>query len=114
MRRVLRVTAFVAFVSALAYAESWTGKLVDASCADQQKNAACAPTASTASFAIQASGKTMKLDAEGNRKAAAALRERNNGANRAQDPKSVATEVTATVSGTMSGDEIKVESIQVQ
>jgi hypothetical protein len=114
MRRALRVTAFIAFVSALAYAESWTGKLVDASCAEQQKNAACAPTASTASFAIQASGKTMKFDADGNRKAAAALRERNNGANRAQDPKAPPTDITATGNGTMSGDEIKVESIQVQ
>ena len=113
MRRVLRVTAFVAFVSALAYAESWTGKLVDASCAEQQKNAACTPTASTSSYALQSSGKLMKLDAEGNSKAAAALRENQNGANRAKDPKAP-TEVTATVTGTMSGDEIKVEAIQVK
>ena len=55
----------------------------------------------------------MKLDAEGNSKAAAALRENQNGANRAKDPKAP-TEVTATVTGTMSGDEIKVESIQVK
>jgi len=113
MRNALRLTAFVAFVSAVAFAESWTGKLEDAGCAAQQKNAACAPTASTASFSIQASGKTMKLDAEGNRKAAMALRERNNGADRAKDP-NAPTEVIATVSGTMSGDEIKVESIQLQ
>ncbi len=113
MRKALRVTALLAFVGVIAYAESWTGKLVDASCADQQKNAACAPTASTASFAIQSAGKTLKLDAEGNKKAMEALKERNTGANRAQNP-NAPTEVTATVSGTMSGDEIKVESIQVQ
>jgi hypothetical protein len=41
----------------------------------------------------------MKLDAEGNRKAAAALRDNQNRANRAKDPKAP-TEVTATVSGT--------------
>jgi hypothetical protein len=113
MRKAIRLTAFVAFVSALAYAETWTGKLVDASCAEQQKNAACTPTASTSSYALQSSGKLMKLDAEGNSKAAAALRENQNGANRAKDPKAP-TEVTATVTGTMSGDEIKVESIQVK
>jgi hypothetical protein len=56
MRKALRMTALVAFVSALAYAETWTGKLVDASC-DQQKNAACAPTASTSSFAFASLGK---------------------------------------------------------
>ena len=65
MRKAIRLTAFVAFVSALAYAETWTGKLVDASCAEQQMNAACTPTASTSSYALQSSGKLMKLDAEG-------------------------------------------------
>jgi hypothetical protein len=114
MRTALRVTALVALASALAFAESWTGKLVDASCAAQQKNAACTPTASTASFAIQSSGKMLKLDAEGNQKAAAALKEHNSGANRTTDPNTTPTDVTASVTGTMNGDEIKVESIQVQ
>jgi len=112
MRKALRVTAFVAFVSALAYAETWTGKLVDARC-DQQKNATCTPTASTSAFALQASGKTMKLDAEGNQKAAAALKEHNSGADRAKDPNAPPLDVVVTISGAMSGDEIKVEAIQV-
>jgi hypothetical protein len=34
MRKANRLTAFVTFVSALAYAETWTGKLVDANCAE--------------------------------------------------------------------------------
>jgi hypothetical protein len=112
MRKALRVTALVAFVSALAYAETWTGKLVDANC-DQQKSAACIPTASTSSFALQAVGKTMKLDAEGNRKAAAALKERTSGADRAKDPNALPIDVIVTITGAMSGDEIKVEAIQV-
>jgi hypothetical protein len=34
MRKANRLTAFVTFASALAYAETWTGKLVDANCAE--------------------------------------------------------------------------------
>jgi hypothetical protein len=113
MRKALRVTALVAFVSALAYAETWTGKLVDASCAAQQKNAACTPNASTTSFGLQASGKTMKLDAEGNQKAAAAVKEHNASADRAKNPNAPPLDVVVTITGTMSGDEIKVEAIQV-
>jgi hypothetical protein len=63
-------------------------------------------------FAIQVSGKTLKLDAEGNNKAAQALKESNNTADRAKDP-NASDAVMATVEGTLKGDEIKVESIQV-
>jgi hypothetical protein len=107
------MTAFLCVASALALAETWTGKLIDASCADQQKNAACAPSASTSSFALQTAGKVLKLDAEGNKKASAALKESNSEANRAKDPNAPA-EMTATVTGALSGEEIKVESIQVR
>jgi len=52
--------AVVAVFTTLALAESWTGKLVDASCADQQKGdqqkmATCDPTSSTTAFALVAS-----------------------------------------------------------
>src|SRR5580698_9729662 len=57
MRRILTLGATALFVSALAFAETYSGKLVDASCAQQQQDAACTPTASTSAFALQVSGK---------------------------------------------------------
>jgi len=113
MRRIFTLGAALLFVSALAFAETYTGKLVDARCAEQQKDAACSPTASTAAFAIQVSGKTLKLDADGNRKAAEALKESGNSADRAKDPNAQDSQVTATVQGTLNGDEIKVDTIVV-
>ena len=118
MRKVCTLSAILLFVSALAYAETWPGKLFDASCVEQQRDAqryeACSPTADTASFAIQASGKMLKLDADGNRKAAEAWKEYNNSADRAKDPNAQTSQVMATVQGTLSGDEIKVEAIQIR
>jgi hypothetical protein len=114
MRRILTLGAAALFVSALAFAETYSGKLVDAPCAQLQKDAACSPTASTAAFAIQVSGKTFKLDADGNKKAADALKASNNSADRAKDPNASDSQVMATVQGTLTGDEIKVDSIEVQ
>ena len=68
MRKVCTLSAILVFASALAYAETFTGKLFDAGCVEQHKTEACAPTAETTSFAIQSSGKLLKLDADGNRK----------------------------------------------
>jgi hypothetical protein len=113
MRRLFTLGASILFMSVLALAETYTGKLVDASCAQQQKNAACNPTTSTAAFAIQVSGKTFKLDADGNKKAAEALKGSNNSADRAKDPNGSDSQVMATVQGTLTGDEIKVDSIEV-
>jgi len=111
MRRVFRLSAFLVVVSALAFAETWSGKLVDAACADQQKAEACAPTASTTAFALKAGGKVLKLDAAGNTKAAEALKSGENSADRAKNP---SKEVNATVQGTLSEDMIKVDSIEVR
>jgi len=113
MRRILTLGATLLFVSAMAFAETYSGALVDASCAAQQK-AACTPTATTAAFAIQVSGeKTLKLDADGNKKAAQALKDSNNGADRAKDPSAAGSQVMATIEGTLNGDELKVDTIEV-
>jgi hypothetical protein len=112
MRRILTIGAALLFVSAMALAETYTGILVDARCAQMQKDTTCSPTATTEVFAIQVSGKMLKLDADGNKKAAEALRENDNSADRAKDPIAGAP-VMATIEGTLKGDEIKVESIQV-
>ncbi len=114
MRRILTLCACVAVFSMLALAESWTGRLVDANCYDQQKSAtACDPSSSTTSFALVASGKAYKLDSEGNTKAAEAMKNRADRSTNPNTPPSGA--VNAKVTGTKDGDDtIKVESIDIQ
>lgn len=111
MRTAIRLSAFAAIVSMVALAETWSGKLVDASCADPQKTEACVPSASTTAFALAASGKVMKLDATGNTKAAEALKAKENSANRSKSEKG---EIMATVKGAINEDTIQVESIEVR
>jgi len=74
-------------------------------------------------FILQVSDKKFKLDAEGNRKAAEAYKHSRSGAERAEVPDEPASPgmgargrdtVSATVQGTLVGDEIKVETIDVK
>jgi hypothetical protein len=97
----------------LSFAGSWSGKLLDAGCYDQNKKAAeCSATTTTTVFALEATGKVFKLDDAGNSKAAAALKNR---ADRSADPsKPQSKEVTAQVKGEENGGVIAVESIEVQ
>lgn len=114
MRRLLTVCAYITVFSGLALAESWTGRLVDANCYDQQKAAtSCDPTASTTNFALMVSGNAYKFDSAGNSKATDALKSR---ADRSTDPATPATgAVSAKVTGTKQDDNtIKVESIEMQ
>jgi hypothetical protein len=115
MRTIAKLGLALGMFAAIGYAENWTGKLIDASCndrsqqnpADAKQNsdlASCAATASTTSFAIQTSdGKIYKLDASGNAKASTALKGNPDNKN-----------ATATVSGTMDGQTVKVDSISVK
>jgi hypothetical protein len=96
----------------LAHAATYSGKLLDASCYDQQKKAdSCIATVSTTTFAIEVSGKVYKLDGDGNTKAAAAIKSR---ADRSDPSKPQPKEVMAKVDGTEQGGIITVESIDVQ
>src|SRR4029077_4429381 len=99
MRRVLSLLAFTAVFSMLALADSYSGKLLDATCYDQQKKAAtCDATSTTTAFALEASGTVYKLDATGNAKASAPLKSRSD---RATDPaKPESKQVMAKVTGT--------------
>lgn len=105
----------LALFSAVCFAETFTGKLIDASCADQQQSVnGCVPTSSTTRFAIALpAGKTYRLNADGNAKASQALKSR---ADRMADPSApqVSQGVKARVTGTLEGDIIKVESLEVQ
>ena len=112
MKTITKLGVVLCVAAALSYAESWTGKLIDAPCHDrslppgQSKSPAesCAATSSTTSFAIQtADGKVYKLDASGNAKAANALR---------GNPDS--KDASVTVSGTMDGQTVKVDSIDMK
>jgi hypothetical protein len=115
MKTIAKLGVALGMFSALGYAETWNGKLIDAACSDKsQQNpaeskqksdlTACEASAATTSFAIQTSdGKVYKLDASGNAKASTALK--GNPTNK--NP-------MATVSGSMDGNTVKVDSISVQ
>jgi hypothetical protein len=102
-----------AVFSVLAFAESWQGKLVDSACYEQKKSAAtCDATSATTTFALFVSNQAYKLDDAGNAKAADALKGR---ADRSSDPtKPASTAVMAKITGTKDGDNLKVETIEVQ
>jgi hypothetical protein len=111
MRTFLTLFALVAVCAGLAVADTWSGKLVDASCYAKEKGAkACDPMASTTSYAVNVDGKVYNLDESGNQKAAAALKNR---ADRSADPNKPAAAVTAKITGTMSGDTIQVDTVEL-
>ena len=114
MQVTKRLIPLLFCVAAMAYAETWTGKLIDANCAQQQQKAACNATASTTSFALRVGQTMYKFDADGNRKASEALEKSQSGAERSKNPNMPEAGVTATVNGTLSDNEIQVESIEVQ
>ena len=102
--KALTTFALFSFASALCFADTWTGKLVDASCVEQNqsKAASCTPTAKTTSFGLETGdGKVYHLDAAGNAKAAAMI-------------KSGKSDASVTVSGAMNGETVKVDSISAQ
>jgi hypothetical protein len=104
MNRITK-SAMILFASAgLMLAESWSGKLIDANCKPDAKDpsATCAPTQSTRVFAVQtADGKVYRLDNSGNAKAAEAVK---------NDP----SKTNVTVSGSLDGQMVKVESIDLR
>ena len=103
----LRTGAAILFVGAtLARAETWTGKLVDAACeasSEASSEASCAATEATHLFAIELpDAKVLILDAQGNEKAAKAV------------TNATKTALRATVTGSLDGQSVKVETIELQ
>jgi endonuclease YncB( thermonuclease family) len=112
MRKILTSTAFLTLFAALAFAESWSGTLIDASCYSQQKNtASCMATSSTTAFALNVAGQVLTMDDAGNTQTAAALKNR---ADRSTDQDGKSSPITAKVTGTRDGDTLKVDTIEVQ
>lgn len=100
-----KIFALSLLFSAAAFAESFNGTLVDDMCKTKEDLAAhttkCAIACSKSGYGLMtADGKFMKLDADGNAKALAALK-----------ATSKDKDLKATVTGTMDGDMIKVESV---
>jgi hypothetical protein len=112
MRKAFLALALSSLAPMVALAGSWSGKLLDASCYSQQKQAAsCDATSKTTAFGLEVSGTFYKLDSTGNTKAIAALKNR---ADRSDPTKQQSTVVTAKVDGTENSGTIMVESIDVQ
>ncbi len=110
MRRLLILTGLAVVGAALATADSYTGQLLDASCYAHAKSAkTCAATPSSSEFLLEASGKLYKLDPDGNAKAVEALK--------SHEPATPGTEagpVNAKVNGSMEGDILHVDTIDLQ
>jgi hypothetical protein len=113
MRRYVTLFTLSTVFSVLALAESWQGKLVDSACYEQKKSAAtCDATSATTAFALFVSTQAFKLDDAGNAKAADALKSR---ADRSSDPtKPASAQVMAKITGTKDGENLKVETIELQ
>jgi hypothetical protein len=96
-----------------AFAANWSGKLIDASCHDKQQSATgCGANGTATSFALDVAGKVYKLDAAGNQKASAAVK---NSVDRAADPtKPPSTEIMAKAEGAERGNTIAAESVEVR
>ena len=107
MKAITRIGLALSLGSVCLFAETWSGKLIDASCEARQTDKSkigseCTPTATTTSFAIQTEdGKVFKLDSSGNSRATAAI-------------KKDETKNSATVSGTLDGQTVKVQSLDIR
>ena len=108
MKQLALILTILIMVAASAFAESWTGKLVDAVCkvsheGDDPPMPACAATAETHLFGIELSdAKMLALDAAGNEKASNAVK-----SVRKTNPRAVVT-------GSRDGQFVKVETIEIQ
>jgi hypothetical protein len=120
MKSLTKAVALLFFAGVCSYAETWTGKLVDAACYDSKATPSsagdktsklgnvdkeCAPTASTTAYAVHANGKFYKLDSSGNAKIAADLK---SGAIKADKD----GDVHASVTGSLDGDTVKVDTVK--
>jgi hypothetical protein len=107
MKNFTKFALLFSLAAAFCFGETWSGRLVDASCKAKAQASgekmSCAATKATTNFGVElADGKTLNLDSDGNTKAIEAIKD------------SKTAEVRVSVTGSMSGDAVKVESIAVQ
>jgi hypothetical protein len=113
MRKTFCLLALSAAMSTLAFAESWSGKLIDDTCYEKQKTSTgCNATSTTTSFALDVSGKVYKLDAASNSKVTTAMKSH---AERAANPNQPQSgEITAKVEGKDQGGTISADKVEIQ
>ena len=113
MRKSFMLLTLLGVCSVLSFADSFQGRIVDATCYDQHQSlTTCDPTSASTSFEIFVANKPYKLDAAGNSKVAEALKSR---ADRSSDPtKAPSTQVMAKITGTKDGDNLKVDAVEIQ
>lgn len=95
--------------------KTWTGTLFDADCKSATPTEKCDVTSTTRTFGfMSADGKNYKLDSDSNTKVRTALQTHKDQARTAGTPSSSTSgEVRASVTGSMEGETIKVETIQI-
>ena len=107
MKRMLLLCAGISLVSIGAFAESWNGTLVDVMCKGKDlasHTTKCAVGCAKGGYGLVLSdGKFVKFDEAGNAKALTTLK-----------ATSKEKDLKAKVSGTLDGDTVKVESIELQ
>jgi hypothetical protein len=105
LKNTFSVAALVLLAGTMCFAESWSGRLIDAACHEQAqgKAASCVPTSKTTAFGIETGdGKVVKLDSAGNMKATQIMKT------------TTKPDAEVTVNGSLSGDTVKVDSIVAQ
>lgn len=115
MRKLLTLCGILAAFSALALADNWSGKLLDASCYEKhQAQESCAAKATTTAFLLDVNGTIYHLTEGSNNMIGSAMKSR---ADRSRNPDAPpkGADVNASVTGTLTGKEhIKVEKIEIQ
>jgi hypothetical protein len=105
--RAMKTAALLALFSGLAFAETWNGTLVDVMCKKQDlagHTTKCAIACSKSGYGlVLADGKFVKFDEAGNAKALAALKV----TGKEKDLK-------AKVTGTLDGETVQVESVELE
>jgi hypothetical protein len=107
MKRILLISASAALLAAGAFAETWTGTLVDVMCKGKDlasHTTKCAVSCAKSGYGlVLADGKFVKFDEGGNAKALAMLK---------STPKE--KDLKAKVSGSLDGDTVAVSSIELE
>jgi hypothetical protein len=111
MRRILTLIASAMFLTGLACADEWSGKLVDANCSNPLGGVhACDPVAATTNFGVVINGDAYLFDTKGNHKAAEAIKYL---AATADTDHPAAFPVNVIVTGKKSGKTILVDSVVI-
>jgi hypothetical protein len=76
MRKLFAICATLGALSGLAMADTWTGTLMDAHCANRSGDQACYAKRSSVRYVLDVNGTKYRLDAHTNRDVRSALLER--------------------------------------